>query len=71
MLNGEIYNFKELKKKELKSETFQSNSDTEVAFRLYLKYGDSFVNLLRGMFTVVIVEFGKKKLKVWRDSFGI
>lgn len=71
MLNGEIYNFKELKKKELKSETFQSNSDTEVAFRLYLKYGDSFVNLLRGMFTIVIVEYGKKKLKIWRDRFGI
>ncbi len=71
MLNGEIYNFKELKKSHLNEELFWSESDTEVAFKLYLKLGNEFVHELRGMFTIVVVEYGKHKVKIWRDRFGI
>lgn len=71
MLNGEIYNFSELRETELKNETFISNSDTEVAFKLYLKFGDEFVHKLRGMFVISVVDYAKGKVKIWRDRFGV
>lgn len=71
MLNGEIYNFSELRDNELRNESFISNSDTEVAFKLYLKFGDEFIHKLRGMFTIVVVEYISGKVKIWRDRFGV
>ena len=38
--NGEIYNFKELKKQMItQGEIFNNNSDTEVILKYYIKYG--------------------------------
>src|SRR5690606_31185620 len=71
MLNGEVYNFSELKENHLKGETFHSHSDSEVAFRLWLKFGDTFIHKLRGMFVIVVVEYARGKVKIWRDRFGI
>lgn len=71
MLNGEVYNFKELRKNYLREEKFRSDSDTEVAFKLYLKFGDEFIHKIRGMFSIVVVDYKKQKLKIWRDRFGI
>lgn len=71
MLNGEIYNFSELKANELRNESFISNSDTEVAFKLYLKFGDEFIHKLRGMFVISVVDYAKGKVKIWRDRFGV
>lgn len=71
MLNGEIYNYIELRKEFLADETFVSQSDSEVAFRLYLKYGDEFVRLLRGMFSIVVYDFKHQQLNAWRDRLGM
>ena len=71
MFNGEIYNYIELKTKFLDDESFISQSDSEVAFRLYLKYGDEFVHLLRGMFSIVVYDFKNNQLKAWRDRLGM
>lgn len=71
MLNGEIYNYKALKKDLLSGSSFSSNSDSEVAFKLYLKYGDDFINHLHGMFAIVIFHKKELKLKIWRDRLGI
>jgi asparagine synthase (glutamine-hydrolysing) len=70
VFNGEIYNFQALKRK-LKNTNFKSESDTEVLLYLYEKYGDNFVELLNGMFSIVI--YNKKKNKIFsaRDRFGI
>jgi len=70
VFNGEIYNFQKLKRK-LKNKNFKSESDTEVLLYLYEKYGDNFVKLLNGMFSIVI--YNKKKNKIFsaRDRFGI
>jgi asparagine synthase (glutamine-hydrolysing) len=70
VFNGEIYNFQKLKKK-LKNKNFKSESDTEVLLYLYEKYGDNFVKLLNGMFSIVI--YNKKNNKIFsaRDRFGI
>ncbi|HEY3370547.1 MAG TPA: asparagine synthase (glutamine-hydrolyzing) [Prolixibacteraceae bacterium] len=71
MLNGEIYNYIELKNQFLRDEAFISQSDSEVAFRLYLKFGDQFIQLLRGMFSIVVYDFKNNQLKAWRDRLGM
>ncbi|TGN29374.1 asparagine synthase (glutamine-hydrolyzing) [Empedobacter tilapiae] len=70
-MNGEIYNFRELRKEFLLDKDFSSDSDTEVVFQLYLKLGDDFVHHLRGMFTIVIIDYKNNEAKIWRDRFGI
>ena len=71
VFNGEIYNFKELKKKYLNDIKFFSNSDTEVILRLYAKYGiDKTLKLLRGMFAFAIYDSKSELLYLARDQIG-
>jgi len=64
--NGEIYNFKELKK-ELKYE-FHTQSDSEVIIAAYLKWGVDFVQHLRGMFAIALLD--GETLYLFRDRLG-
>ena len=64
--NGEIYNFESLKN-ELDF-SFETNSDTEVIYALYLRYKEDFVEHLRGMFAIAIYDHGK--LLLFRDRLG-
>jgi asparagine synthase (glutamine-hydrolysing) len=70
--NGEIYNYKELRK-ELSSRgcVFRSNSDTEVLLHLYREYGPTFVKRIRGMFAFAIWDDRSQSLFLARDQFGI
>ena len=55
--NGEIYNYKELKKElEAAGKTFQTESDTEVILMMYLTYGPKMLPRLRGMFAFAIYD---------------
>jgi len=66
--NGEIYNFKELKK-ELSSEfEFKTTSDSEVIIAAYLKWGVKFVEHLRGMFAIALLD--SDTLYLFRDRLG-
>ena len=66
--NGEIYNFKELKL-ELSSEfTFKTQSDSEVIIAAYLRWGVEFVNHLRGMFAIALLD--DETLYLFRDRLG-
>ena len=70
--NGEIYNFKEIKKELVeKNISFKSNSDTEVIIESYKYWGLDFVKKLRGMFAFAIWDSIKKKLILARAPFGI
>lgn len=71
MMNGEVYNYRELKNEFLSDVKFISDSDSEVVFNLYLKLGDDFVHHLRGMFAIVVIDYNKNEAKIWRDRFGI
>ncbi|MBR8829292.1 MAG: asparagine synthase (glutamine-hydrolyzing) [Gomphosphaeria aponina SAG 52.96 = DSM 107014] len=70
--NGEIYNFKELRKKLIaKGEEFNSNTDTEVILKLYKHQGKDCVNDLRGMFAFAIWDDLEKTCFLARDPLGI
>lgn len=71
MLNGEIYNYAELKSEFLNDVQFTSDSDSEVAFHLYKKLGNTFVEKLKGMFAIVVYNYNTRSLYVWRDRLGI
>ena len=70
VFNGEIYNYKELKK-ELKYYPFQTESDTEVLLYGYKEWGSDLPNHLRGMFAFAIYDFEEKVLFCARDPLGI
>ncbi len=70
--NGEIYNFKKLRK-ELESlgHTFQSTSDTEVILAAYEEWGTATFEKLDGMFAICIVDLISQKLILARDRVGM
>lgn len=70
VFNGEIYNFKELKK-ELIDYPFKTNSDTEVILAAYQKWGKDCVKKLNGIFAFAIWDKLKKELFLARDNAGI
>ncbi len=69
--NGEIYNFQELKNKHLGNIQLKSKGDGEVLIYLYLKYGIDFVNLIKGMYSISVIDEKKNKVYLIRDRFGI
>jgi asparagine synthase (glutamine-hydrolysing) len=72
VFNGEIYNFRELRKGLLRDgETLQSDSDTEVVLRLFLRDGPAALSLLEGMFALAIWRRGSGELFLARDRLGV
>lgn len=69
--NGEVYNFNELRKEFLEDVDFKSSSDTEVILYLYIKFGNSFVDKLIGMFAISIYDMNENKLKLFIDRAGV
>ncbi len=67
--NGEIYNFRSLKRGLNGAFAFTTQSDTEVILHLYKKYGPECVKQLEGMFAFAIFEGDGFMLA--RDPIGI
>ncbi len=70
VFNGEIYNFKELKR-ELTEYTFKTESDTEVILAAYQKWGRMCVEKMNGMFAFAIWDRNRHELFLARDHIGI
>jgi asparagine synthase (glutamine-hydrolysing) len=71
VLNGEIYNYQELKL-QLKGEyEFRTFSDTEVVLAAYKKWGKEMLQYLNGMFSFAIWDAKNKVLFAARDRFGV
>lgn len=71
VFNGEIYNYKSIKKKLIdEGIEFSTDSDTEVIMRLYEKYGVSSFSMLDGMFGFSLYDKSLDKIFICRDFFG-
>lgn len=72
VFNGEIYNFRELRK-ELSAcgHVFMTNSDTEVIVHAYEEYGEEFPARFSGMFAIALYDARARKLLLIRDHIGI
>jgi len=83
VMNGEVYNFKELREElAAKGASFRGDSDTEVVLALYQDMGERMFARLNGMFAIAIHDtvrgrvvfardrLGKKPLHLWRRPSG-
>lgn len=76
--NGEIYNFRELRKElEAAGHTFRTRSDTEVIVHAYEQWGEECAARFRGMFAFAVVELPQGRngrassVFLARDPMGI
>eukprot|EP01113_Clastostelium_recurvatum_P034329 TRINITY_DN4644_c0_g1_i1.p1 TRINITY_DN4644_c0_g1~~TRINITY_DN4644_c0_g1_i1.p1 ORF type:complete len:568 (+),score=116.96 TRINITY_DN4644_c0_g1_i1:30-1706(+) len=69
-VNGEIYNFKELRAG-LASHTFSTNSDCEPILHLYEEHGDECVKFLKGDFAFVLYDSKTGHFLAARDPIGV
>src|SRR5262245_48082300 len=71
VLNGEIYNYLELRAALACDYNFETKTDTEVLLAAYLKWGDCCLDRLIGMFAFVIWDEVDRKAFGARDRFGV
>jgi asparagine synthase (glutamine-hydrolysing) len=72
VLNGEVYNFKEIRK-ELTAlgYSFHSDSDTEVVIKAYQQYGIAAVHKFIGMFAFALYDRKEEVIYLLRDRPGV
>jgi asparagine synthase (glutamine-hydrolysing) len=72
VFNGEIYNFRELRRDlERRGEQFHSSGDTETLLKGYGKWGIDVIHRLRGMFALAIWDARSRRVLLARDRMGI
>jgi len=70
--NGEVYNFRELRKElEAKEYRFRSKSDAEVVLNAFAEWGERALDRMNGMFAFAIWDRRRKELTLARDRYGI
>ncbi len=71
VFNGEIYNYREIRKElQKRGYVFSTNSDTEVLLRAYQEFGNQCVDHLSGMFAFAVWNGHTETLLLARDRFG-
>ncbi|MBI4510287.1 MAG: asparagine synthase (glutamine-hydrolyzing) [Deltaproteobacteria bacterium] len=71
VVNGEIYNFVELRRAlEQAGHRFATRSDSEVVVHAYEEWGDGFLEQVEGMFALAVWEARAQRLLLARDRMG-
>jgi asparagine synthase (glutamine-hydrolysing) len=70
IVNGEIYNYKELKGVLREDHVFATRSDSEIIAHLWEEYGVACVSYLRGMFAFALYDRKREVVFLARDRFG-
>lgn len=71
VFNGEILNFKDLKKKYFNNQKFNSKGDTEVLLKGLEYKGIDFLKEVRGFFAFAFYVKNKNEIIIGRDFFGV
>jgi asparagine synthase (glutamine-hydrolysing) len=72
ILNGEIYNYKEVRTElEAKGEVFTTNSDTEVLLKAFREWNVGCLDKVNGMFAFAVWDDAEKELTLVRDRAGV
>lgn len=72
MLNGNIYNKKDLQETLLSNNfIFDSSSDVEILLKSYIHYGKDVVYHLNGVYSFIIWDSQKNEVFLARDHFGV
>jgi asparagine synthase (glutamine-hydrolysing) len=72
VFNGEIYNFRELRRElESSGHVFRTNADTEVIVHAYEQHGLAAPRLFNGMFAAAVYDRRRRRLVLMRDHVGI
>lgn len=70
MCNGEIYNYKDINKKE--NFDLYTNSDCEIIIHLYNKYGiNKTIDMLDGVYAFVLIDKNNNEIYFTRDNIGV
>ena len=70
-LNGEIYNYRELRDNSAQKSRLQTQSDTEVLLAAWAEWGTDCLSRLNGMFAFAIWDDRERTLTLVRDHVGI
>ena len=71
IFNGEIYNYKEIKSKYLRDVKFKSGTDSEVLLELYAVMKEKILDIINGMFAIIIYDKLEDEIFFTRDRLGI
>jgi asparagine synthase (glutamine-hydrolysing) len=71
VVNGEIFNHKELMKEHCGDVKLKTSSDSECVLHLYKKFGTKCFSMISGQFAIVLLDKAKNCVCVARDHLGI
>jgi len=71
VFNGEIYNYRELRRELSEGHAFRSTGDAEVLLAAYLRWGDAMLSRLNGIFALAVYDHRDGSVLLARDFMGL